>query len=388
MSVSKLTAALPLLGGLTPQQFMAKHWQKKPLVVRQINGDEAGKVPFKSPVSVAEVHALALEEDVESRLVTASKAWELKQGPFKALPSMKKTHWTLLVQGVDMHLPSVRALMDRFRFIPDARLDDAMVSYATDGGGVGAHVDSYDVFLIQIHGQRRWRISKQRDLALREDVPLKILKHFEPTQEFVLNPGDMLYLPPQWAHEGVALGECMTCSIGFRAPKTGELLRELLLRMADELEDDLNSEALYADPAQAAVSSPARMPTQLQQFATELIAKKVHALLGDGQFVHLNLGEYLSEPKATVWFEGGAKKLSKTAGVRLSAKSRMLYDDRAIYLNGESWQAAGADAKLMRGLADARALSAAQLQTASADAKALITDWLQEGWLELDRSKA
>jgi 50S ribosomal protein L16 3-hydroxylase len=383
MSVSKLTTPLPLLGGLTPQQFMAKHWQKKPLVVRQLQGPQT----FASPVSVAQVLGLAALQDVESRLVTAFKGWKMTVGPHTALPSLKKPNWSLLVQGVDQHVPAVRALMDSFRFIPDARLDDAMVSYATDGGGVGAHVDSYDVFLIQIHGQRRWRIGKQRDLTLQGDVPLKILKHFEPTQEFLLNPGDMLYLPPQWAHEGVAVGECMTCSIGFRAPKAGELLRELLMRMADELEEDLNSDALYADPLQTATAHPARMPADLQTFASELIAKKVHSLLGRGSFVHLNLGEYLSEPKAHVWFEGREKKLLKTVGVRLSAKSRMLYDDKAVYLNGESWRAAGEDAKLMRRLADVRVLSAADVQAASVDAKALLTEWLQEAWIELDKGR-
>jgi len=149
----------------------------------------------------------------------------MEHGPFAPdeLPSVKKRDWTLLVQGVNLHDDRARALLNRFRFLPDARVDDLMISYATDGGGVGAHFDSYDVFLLQVHGKRRWRIGAQRDLSLKEGLPLKVLQHFEADEEWLLEPGDMLYLPPHIAHEGVAEGECMTCSIGFRAPSESEL---------------------------------------------------------------------------------------------------------------------------------------------------------------------
>ena len=160
---------------------------------------------------------MAAQDDVQSRLViqtpsTPQNPWRLKQGPFsrKNLPALKQAGWTLLVQGVDLHDARVRALRDQFRFVPDARLDDVMVSYASDGGGVGPHFDSYDVFLMQAHGQRRWRYGAQKDLSLQPGMPLKILSQFQPRWDVVLNPGDMLYLPPRYAHAGTAVGECMT----------------------------------------------------------------------------------------------------------------------------------------------------------------------------------
>ncbi len=211
-----------LLGNLTPAQFMRRYWQKKPLLIRQA-------IPgIQPPLSRDELFELADSEDAESRLITHfRKSWAMEHGPFAPdeLPSVKKRDWTLLVQGVNLHDDRARALLDRFRFIPDARLDDLMISYATDGGGVGAHFDSYDVFLLQVHGKRRWRFGAQRDLSLKEGLPLKVLQHFEADEEWVLEPGDMLYLPPHIAHDGVAEGECMTASIGFRA-----LLRKRTVR--------------------------------------------------------------------------------------------------------------------------------------------------------------
>ena len=162
---------------------------------------------------------------------------------------MKQRAWTLLVQGVDLYDDRARALLDRFRFVPDARLDDLMISYATDGGGVGPHFDSYDVFLLQVKGKRRWRISAQKDLTLQAGLPLKVLQNFEPEEEWLLEPGDMLYLPPHIAHDGVAEGECMTCSIGFRAPSAGELTAQFLYHLAERGE--------AAGAAGSALSRPA-----------------------------------------------------------------------------------------------------------------------------------
>jgi 50S ribosomal protein L16 3-hydroxylase len=245
----------PLLGGLTPARFMDKHWQKKPLLVRQA-------IPgFQPLLAPAELFALAGRDDVESRLVAReSTSWRLQRGPFarRALPSTKRPDWTLLVQGVDLHAPAAHALLRGFSFLPAARLDDLMISYATDGGGVGPHFDSYDVFLLQAQGQRRWRIGRQRDLALQEGVPLKILARFEPEAEYVLEPGDMLYLPPRYAHDGIAEGECQTYSIGFRAPAQAELARELLQRIADEAAKSDEAPRLYRDPGQPATARRAR----------------------------------------------------------------------------------------------------------------------------------
>jgi 50S ribosomal protein L16 3-hydroxylase len=228
---------LALLGGLTPQQFMKRHWQRKPLLVR-------GAVPgMTSLVPTERLFEMAGREEVESRLVIqqAGGRWQLRRGPFarSAIPSARRKGWTLLAQGMDLHDASVHALLQRFRFIPEARLDDLMISHATDGGGVGPHFDSYDVFLLQAHGRRRWRIGRGHDLSLQPDMPLKILAHFEPEEEYLLEPGDMLYLPPRWAHEGIAEGECQTYSIGFRAPQLGELARELLQRVAEASGEEL-----------------------------------------------------------------------------------------------------------------------------------------------------
>ncbi|KAF1048082.1 JmjC domain-containing protein [Xylophilus sp.] len=365
---------LPLLGGLSPRTFMARHWQKKPLLVRQAI---AG---FTAPLARAELFALAGEEGVESRLIRQQGGgFQLRHGPFarRALPPLAQRAWTLLVQGVDLHDERAHALLQQFRFVPEARLDDLMVSYATDGGGVGPHFDSYDVFLLQAHGRRRWRIGRQRDLALRDDLPLKVLAHFEPEQEFVLEPGDMLYLPPRYAHDGIAEGECMTWSIGFRSPGTGELARELLQRLAEDASDAVG-DRLYRDPQQPAVDAPGAIPPQLHAFAADALRRA----LAEPRDLARALGEYLTEPKANVWFEPVEPVLAlPSEGVALDRRTRMLYDADHIFINGESYRAAGRDAVLMRRLADARRLGPGDLARASAAARGLLLQWLEDSWV-------
>ncbi len=362
-----------LLGGLTPRQFMRRHWQRKPLLIRQA-------LPgFEPLLSRAQLFALADREEVESRLIVREPEgrWRLRHGPFTraALPPLKRRGWTLLVQGVDLHVDAAHRLMRRFRFVPDARLDDLMVSWASEGGGVGPHYDSYDVFLLQAHGRRRWRIGRLKDPALQDDVPLKILRHFEPEQEWVLEPGDMLYLPPRWGHDGVAEGgECMTYSIGFRVPQRGGLAAELVQRMADEHEDD----ALYRDPAQPATDAPARLPEAMVDFARESLAR----LVADEGAVRLALGEIMTEPKPRVWFDPPACAWQPGA-LELDRRTRMLYDERHVYINGEALRAAGRDARLMWALADRRGLSAQAVRRASAAAQAILAHWHEAGWLHL-----
>ena len=172
---------LTLLGGLTPAQFMKTYWQKKPLLIRQAIPD------FKSPISVAALKKMSKQDEVESRLIQREKnQWQMDCGPFSRLPKASIPDWTLLVQSVDIHDDAACALMNQFRFVPDARLDDLMISLATVGGGVGPHFDSYDVFLLQAHGRRRWRFGQQKDLSLVDGLPLKILSDFAPEQEFIL----------------------------------------------------------------------------------------------------------------------------------------------------------------------------------------------------------
>jgi 50S ribosomal protein L16 3-hydroxylase len=364
---------LPLLGGLTPARFMQRHWQKKPLLVRQAI---AG---FKPLLSRAALFALAADEAVESRFVgQGGGRWQMRRGPFarRALPPFTQPDWTLLVQGVDLHHAGVHALMQQFRFVPDARLDDVMISYATDGGGVGPHFDSYDVFLLQAHGQRRWRIGRQKQLDLVDGLPLKILAHFEPEEEYVLDPGDMLYLPPRWAHDGIALGECMTYSIGFRQPARGELARELLQRLADEAGDSLGDMA-YRDPGQPATATPGRLPEAMFEFARDAIERA----LRDPTQLAMLLGEAMTEPKPSVWFESFDGQALADGAVTLDRRTRMMYDDLHVFINGEGFRAGGRDARLMRQLADARALTAVEVAGLSGQARELLAQWKQAGWL-------
>ena len=369
---------LDLLGGVSPRRFMTEYWQRKPLLVRQA-------IPgFVPPVDREALFELASREEVESRCVIAERAggqpWSLRRGPFgrRALPSVREPGWSLLVQGVDLQHEWVAQLKQALNFIPAARLDDVMISYATDGGGVGPHFDSYDVFLLQAHGRRRWRIGPQRDLRLREDLPLKILSHFKPEAEWVLEPGDLLYLPPRYAHDGIAQGECMTWSIGFRAPRQDELAQELLARVAEGASEAL-ANTMYQDASQAATSRPAQMPVALQSFARDA----VQALLKQPRLIDQALGEYLTEPKPQVWFEAPARtpRIGPRHGVRLDRRSQMLYDQAHLYLNGESWRAAGDDARWMRRLADQRELSAQELSQVSDAVRALLLEWVNAGWL-------
>ena len=372
-----LNAPTPLLGGLTPARFMRRHWQKKPLLVRQAWPGVAPPLPLPR----AALFELAAREDVESRLVeqragSQGTHWQLRHGPLprRALPPLQRPGWTLLVQGLDLHLPAAHEMLRRFAFIPHARLDDLMVSWASDGGGVGPHLDSYDVFLIQLEGRRRWRIGRVMDTAFVEGVPLKILRHFEPEQEWLLEPGDMLYLPPRWGHDGIADGLCMTASVGFRAPARDELARELLLRLADSVPQD---SALYADPKQAAVAEPGRVPPALADFAAQALARALQA----PDALPCALGEWLTEPKPQVWFDGAGVATTGRGGVRLDARTRMLYDARHVFVNGESWRAAGLDARVLHRLADRRRIDAADRARLGADARAVLDDWLADGWL-------
>lgn len=398
--------ALALLGGMTPAQFMQRQWQKKPLLVRQA-------LPGFTPVLTrTELFTLAAREEVESRLIVKNQTdWRLKQGPFGArgLPALSRPAWTLLVQGVDLHHEGAQRLLRMFRFVPDVRMDDLMVSFATTGGGVGPHFDSYDVFLLQASGSRRWKISRQKDLALQPDVPLKLLKNFRPEQEFLLEAGDMLYLPPGYAHDGTAeasvdadgrRADCMTYSIGFRAPSRGELAAALLHRLAEFSEDAAASDesgdndkaqarhrprsaaALYRDPGQTATSAPAALPEALASFAAGAVLKALQDPLAMG----CALGEYMTALKPSVWYgpveQGG---LQAGTSICLDARTRMLYDAHHIFINGESHRAGGADARLMQRLANQRALSAVELARATPAALDLLADWHDAGWVRAAR---
>ncbi|KUY91318.1 cupin [Burkholderia territorii] len=376
----------PLLGGLSPTQFMRRYWQKKPLLIRQA-------IPgVKPPVTRDALFELAADYDAESRLITHFRnKWQLAHGPFEpgALPAVSRKGWSLLVQGLDLHVDAARALLDRFRFIPDARLDDLMISYATDGGGVGPHFDSYDVFLLQVEGRRRWRIGAQKDLSLQPGVPLKILEHFEPSDEWVLEPGDMLYLPPHIAHDGVAEGECMTCSIGFRAPSAGELGAQFLYYLAERggLRDE-RGDALYRDPKQPAVDTPAQLPPAM----VERVAEIVDAIRWRKRDIAEFLGCYLSEPKSNVVFEPPARPMSEAAfvaqasrrGIYLDRRTALMYNARSYFVNGEEEPLEQAGEWLPE-LANLRHMEAKRFVTLSRvpSMTALLHEWYCAGWIRV-----
>ncbi len=246
--------------GMPPARFLRDYWQKKPLLIRSAFAD------FENPVAPDDLAGLACEELALARIaIHESKAdrWTLRNGPFAEsdFATLPKTHWTLLVQDVDKWDADVAALLAHFDFLPSWRIDDVMVSYAEDGGSVGAHVDQYDVFLLQGLGQRRWQISTDpaAPLAFRDDAELKLLREFTPTDEWILEPGDMLYLPPGVPHHGVAIGECMTYSIGMRAPSQAELVGDFF----DHLVEAMPEDARYVD----ADLAPARDDGEIDEAA-------------------------------------------------------------------------------------------------------------------------
>jgi 50S ribosomal protein L16 3-hydroxylase len=378
-ATSHASAARTLLGGCSEREFLDRHWQRRPLLVR-------GAWPgLRDPVSVSDLFRLAARADCESRLVIRDRGrWRLEHGPFRAahLRAMPERGWTLLVQGVNHLVPAADRLLRAFRFLPYARFDDVMASYAADGGGVGPHFDAYDVFLVQGRGRRRWRVSRQRDLALDPRAPLRILRDFRAEQEWVLEPGDMLYLPPGVAHEGTALGPCTTYSIGFRSPAARELGIEFLAFLQDRIE--LGDER-YVDAGARPSRRPARIGEPLVDHCVAVLAR-VRWRRGD---VAEFLGRYLSEPKPHVRFSRPASPLARRAferaarraGVRLAAATGMLFRGGRVYINGESVAVSGRTRTCLQHLADARGLpGGASFTPAAAE---LLYTWYRAGYLGL-----
>lgn len=368
-----------LLGGLSPDRFLAEYWQKKPLLVRQA-------LPgFGSWLDRDGLCQLATREDAESRVVQVKRGrWALNHGPFEPqrLEALPAKGWSLLVSGVNHFLPQGDALLNAFDFVPRARLDDLMVSFAPAGGGVGPHFDSYDVFLIQGLGRRRWEISDQTDLALVPDAPLRILRNFQPTQSWELEPGDMLYLPPRFAHNGVALGDCMTWSVGFRAPKAEEILQQFLVY----LQDHLQAEGIYSDPDLKKGRHAGEIPGRLLDWVEETVRS---AHWGKDEFTDF-LGRYLSEPKAHIFFDPPARLLSPARfamaveknGLALDPRSQLLFRGRRFFINGEGLDVPRDSSPLLRELADRRALPPTALQGEILD---ILHDWYSAGYLILRR---
>lgn len=275
-----------ILGDLTADQFLAEYWQKKPLLIRNA-------IPnFEPPIDGDDLAGLSLEAEVESRLVIGDD-WALEHGPFEEsrFASLPEQNWSLLVQGVDLWVPEVAGLLSSFDFLPSWRVDDIMVSYAEDGGNVGPHFDYYDVFLIQGEGQRHWQIGQlcsEADLHT-DSTALKIVKNLEVSDEWTLNPGDMLYLPPKIAHHGVAIGQCTTFSVGFRAPAATEMLDDLATEL---LSRDITPNHLQDPPLNAAMANEPISGAYIQQ-----VKELLQQTLDDEQMLGEWFAQFMTEPK-------------------------------------------------------------------------------------------
>jgi len=287
---------------MTPSAFLTRFWQKKPLFMK-------GALPeFSDPLSPDELAGLACEDGVESRLVD-SKTWRVTFGPQKekTLRALPKTRWTLLVQELQRFVPEAAALLDAFSFLPNHRIDDVMVSFAPKDGSVGPHDDSYDVFLLQGQGRRRWQIDarKNRDTSLKSGLDLKILKRFEPQEEQVLSRGDILYLPPGVGHHGVALDDCLTYSIGFRAPNRGELWRELV----DDAVHSPEARQLYRDPNIAECMHPG----EIDEASLVRVREMIRALDLSDDAIDRFFGRFATRLKPGHELEPAIKQLTRAA---------------------------------------------------------------------------
>ena len=365
-----------LLGPLGIQEFLRDYWQKKPLLIRSALPGFSGLLNPKQLIE------LACTDDVQARLVTQKQGeYGLQHSPFTAknFKGLDKIHWTVLVQGVNHHLESAAELLKAFSFIPHARLDDLMISYAPKGGGVGPHFDSYDVFLLQGMGHRRWQISTQQDRTLIESAPLRILNRFKPEQEWVLAPGDMLYLPPHCAHHGIAEDDCMTYSIGFRTPAYQELAEQFLVY----LQDRICIEGMYADPD----LKTQKHPSEISQAMLKQVTSIINQVRWDKDDIANFLGCYLSEPKAHVFFTPPERPLSlkkfishlKDSRVMLDLKSQMLCNSNTVFMNGESTSVSDEDYSILRRLADERELPA--MAACSDELSEILYQWHGDGYL-------
>ncbi|WP_415896273.1 JmjC domain-containing protein [Neptuniibacter sp. QD72_48] len=278
-------------GDISIETFLAEYWQKKPLLIRNAFSN------FEPPVTADELAGMALEEDVESRLIIQSpdgKDWSLKHGPLQeeTFAELPDSHWTLLVQSVDHWIPEANELLEHFRFVPNWRLDDLMISYAADGGGVGPHYDNYDVFLIQASGTRRWEVGGiyGEDSPRRPDVPVMILPEWEPEHVWDLQPGDMLYVPPRVGHNGFAIGDdCMTYSVGFRAPSH----QEMMSGFTDYLSDITKAEDRYSDSDLALQANPGEITDQ----ALERVKSALKEYIDSPELLTHWFGQFMTEPK-------------------------------------------------------------------------------------------
>ncbi|MBF6030346.1 cupin domain-containing protein [Pseudomonas sp. P115] len=377
---------LQLLGGITAREFLRDYWQKKPLLIRQAIPD------FESPIDADELAGLALEEEVESRLVIehGERPWELRRGPFAedAFSTLPEREWTLLVQAVDQFVPEVAELLEQFRFLPSWRIDDVMISFAAPGGSVGPHFDNYDVFLLQAQGKRNWKIGQMcnSESPLLQHADLRILAEFEESAEWVLEPGDMLYLPPRLAHFGIAEDDCMTYSVGFRAPSAAEVLTHF----TDFLSQYLTDEERYTD----ADAQPVSDPHQIQSDALDRLKSLLAEHMSDERMLLTWFGQFMTEPRYPELVAGeelGEEDFISTlqdgAILVRNPSARMAWsevdDDVLLFASGQSRYLPGKLRELLKLVCAADALHAENLGPwlADEDGRDLLCELVKQGSL-------
>ncbi len=377
---------LQLLGGITAREFLRDYWQKKPLLIRQAIPD------FESPIDADELAGLALEEEVESRLVIehGERPWELRRGPFAedAFSTLPEREWTLLVQAVDQFVPEVAELLEHFRFLPSWRIDDVMISFAAPGGSVGPHFDNYDVFLLQAQGKRNWKIGQMcnSESPLLQHADLRILAGFDQSEEWVLEPGDMLYLPPRLAHFGIAEDDCMTYSVGFRAPSAAEVLTHF----TDFLSQYLTDEERYTD----ADAQPVSDPHQIQGDALDRLKSLLAEHMGDERMLLTWFGQFMTEPRYPELVAGEElgeedfiNSLEGGAILVRNPSARMAWsdvdDDVLLFASGQSRYLPGKLRELLKLVCSADALHSENLGAwlADEDGRDLLCELVKQGSL-------
>lgn len=377
---------LQLLGGITAREFLRDYWQRKPLLIRQAIPD------FESPIDADELAGLALEEEVESRLVIehGERPWELRRGPFAedAFSTLPEREWTLLVQAVDQFVPEVAELLEQFRFLPSWRIDDVMISFAAPGGSVGPHFDNYDVFLLQAQGKRNWKIGQMcsSESPLLQHADLRILAEFEESAEWVLEPGDMLYLPPRLAHFGIAEDDCMTYSVGFRAPSAAEVLTHF----TDFLSQYLTDEERYTD----ADAQPVSDPHQIQSDALDRLKSLLAEHMSDERMLLTWFGQFMTEPRYPELVAGEElgeedflSSLQDGAILVRNPSARLAWsevdDDVLLFASGQSRYLPGKLRELLKLVCSADALHSENLGEwlADEDGRDLLCELVKQGSL-------
>ncbi|CDZ79109.1 50S ribosomal protein L16 arginine hydroxylase [Legionella massiliensis] len=384
---------------ITKQEFLSEYWQKKPIVIRNALPN------FRPALTADELAGLAMEEEIESRLVmeTPQKApyWQLKRGPFveRDFARLAKTHWTLLVQGVDRFVPEVAALCEHFDFIPQWRFDDVMISYAVEQGSVGPHYDNYDVFLYQAQGRRKWSLTTKNcdESNYLKEVELRIMKEFLVEEEYILEEGDMLYLPPHVGHYGISLSEdCMTYSFGYRSYQGQELLDSF----AEYLAENKQSTLLYKDPNWFATEGSTEVPKQAWLNAKKLLSD----ILDDEQQLQAWFGCFVTrlDQQAEVLLphpseedsldqQSFSKELAKGSGLIRNNLCRFAYqiqndNSLALFINGCQWDVEQVSRELVQMLANSRMLTREMLApflSKQQDQSFLFELWSLQ-WLEFD----